>query len=54
MGVPSTKIDLKQQLAALSPAKRALLELKLMKRNGSRKAAEETIPRRAGRGPPPQ
>ena len=53
MGVPSRKIDLKQQLAALSPAKRALLELKLMKRNGSRKAAEEKIPRRAECGPAP-
>ena len=53
MGVPSTNTDLKQQLAALSPAKRALLELKLMKRNGSRKAAEETIPLRADRGPAP-
>ncbi len=53
MGVPAKQIDLKQQLAALSPAKRALLELKLMKRNGSRKAAEETIPRRTERGPAP-
>ena len=53
MGVLNTKTDLKQQLAALSPAKRALLELKLMKRNGNRKAAEETIPRRAERGPAP-
>jgi aspartate racemase len=53
MGVSSTKTDLKQQLAALSPAKRALLELKLMKRNGGRQAAEEKIPRRAERGPAP-
>src|SRR5688572_5390789 len=53
MGVPAKQTDLKQQLAALSPAKRALLELKLMKRNGSRKAAEETIPRRPERGPAP-
>src|SRR5687767_3331683 len=51
MGVPAKQTDLKQQLAALSPAKRALLELKLMKRNGGRKAAEETIPRRTERGP---
>lgn len=53
MGVPAKQTDLKQQLAALSPAKRALLELKLMKRNGSRKAAEETIPRRTERGAAP-
>lgn len=50
MGVPAKQIDLKQQLAALSPAKRALLELKLMKRNGSRKAADEKILRRPERG----
>lgn len=53
MGVPAAKTDLKQQLAALSPAKRALLELKLMKRNGNKKAAEEKIPRRSDRGPAP-
>ncbi|HEY8204732.1 MAG TPA: amino acid adenylation domain-containing protein [Pyrinomonadaceae bacterium] len=53
MGVPAPENRLKQQLAALSPAKRALLELKLMKRSGSQPAAEPKIPRRAERGAAP-
>jgi aspartate racemase len=54
MEVPTAENRLKEQLAALSPAKRALLELKLMKRNGSgKKAAEVKIPRRAERGTAP-
>src|SRR6185437_7121931 len=54
MGVPTPENRLKEQLAALSPAKRALLELKLMKRNGSgKKAAEVKIPRRAERATAP-
>ena len=53
MGVPAPENRLKQQLAALSPAKRALLELKLMKRNGGKPAAEPRIPRRAERGTAP-
>ena len=41
----------RQKLAALSPAKRALLELKLMKKNGGKKAAKQTIPRRTNQAP---
>src|SRR5437588_6893512 len=50
MSVSTTDDNLRQKLAALSPAKRALLELKLMKRNGSKVAAEVKIARRSNRG----
>jgi amino acid adenylation domain-containing protein len=49
MSLSVAQIDIKQKLAALSPTKRALLELKLMKKNGSKEAAEEAIPRRTTR-----
>lgn len=53
MSLSAAEIDIKQKLAALSPAKRALLELKLMKKNGGKEAAEEEIPRRADRATAP-
>jgi amino acid adenylation domain-containing protein len=53
MSLSTADLNLKQKLAALSPAKRALLELKLMKRNGSKPAAEQKIPRRADRATAP-
>src|SRR5207245_353639 len=53
MSVSTADDNLRQKLAALSPAKRALLELKLMKRNGSKAAAEVRIPRRSDRGTAP-
>ena len=53
MSLSVAQIDIKQKLAALSPTKRALLELKLMKKNGSKEAAEEAIPRRTDRGTAP-
>ena len=43
---------LTERLATLSPAKRALLELKLQQGRG-RTAAQMTIPRRAQRGSAP-
>ncbi len=54
MGLSTVDVNLKQKLAALSPAKRALLELKLMKRNGGKPAAaEEKIARRTDRATAP-
>src|SRR2546421_693341 len=53
MGLSTTDVNLKQKLAALSPAKRALHELKLMKRNGSKPAAGEKIARRTDRATAP-
>lgn len=53
MGLSTAEANLKQKLAALSPAKRALLELKLMKRNGSKPSAEQKIPRRTDRATAP-
>lgn len=53
MSLSVAQIDIKQKLAALSPTKRALLELKLMKKNGSKEAAAEAIPRRTERGTAP-
>jgi aspartate racemase len=47
MSVSVAELDIKQKLAALSPAKRALLELKLMKKNGRKETAEEKIVPRA-------
>lgn len=53
MSTVAAEIDIKQKLAALSPAKRALLELKLMQRNAGKESAEEEIPRRADRATAP-
>jgi amino acid adenylation domain-containing protein len=53
MSLSPTELSIKQQLATLSPAKRALLELKLMKKSGRDEAAREVIPRRTERGPAP-
>lgn len=39
-------LNIREQLAALSPAKRALLELKLIKKKGRRELAQPVIPRR--------
>ena len=54
MSLSVAQIDLKQKLASLSPAKRALLELKLMKKHGRQKeVVEERISRRTTPGPAP-
>ncbi len=46
-------LNIREQLAALSPAKRALLELKLMKKKGRGDVANEVIPRRPARDTAP-
>ena len=43
------ELSIKRQLAGLSPAKRALLELKLMKKKVRNRVADEVIPRRTDR-----
>lgn len=53
MSLSTVELNIKQQLAILSPAKRALLELKLMKKNGRDEAGGEVIPRRVERGSAP-
>jgi amino acid adenylation domain-containing protein len=43
--VASTNMNIRDQLAGLSAAKRSLLELRLMKRNGNGNGAKQVIPR---------
>src|SRR5438128_2289232 len=47
MSVSTAELTIKQQLAALSPAKRALLELRLLKKKALTYVADESIPRRS-------
>ncbi|HKP35522.1 MAG TPA: amino acid adenylation domain-containing protein [Pyrinomonadaceae bacterium] len=53
MSLSVAQVDIKQKLAALSPAKRALLELKLMKKSAAKEAVEDRILPRGENGPAP-
>src|SRR5712692_5548145 len=53
MSASTAELNIKQQLAALSPAKRALLELKLLKKKARTYVADEPIPPRPDRDSAP-